>query len=155
MSVQFQFDFEKTLAALAYFAEHDLPALDTYKVGKLLFLADKYHLVRYARPITGDLYWAMDYGPVPSDTYNILKYFVSDDLENDNVQLLATTLDLDRQYKHPRLQAKGGFNFDVLSKSDLMALQRTITVYGQKTFEELNALTHEMPAYRKAWQAKP
>ena len=38
-----------------------------------MFLAEKYHLVRYGRPITGDRYDAMKDGPVPSFTYDLFK----------------------------------------------------------------------------------
>ena len=54
--VRFEFDFEKALAALVYLAKRRKGGLDIYSVCKLLFLADKYHLVKYSRPITGNHY---------------------------------------------------------------------------------------------------
>ena len=39
---------------------------------KLLFLADKYHLIRYGRTITNDEYWAMSYGPVGTAAKDVL-----------------------------------------------------------------------------------
>jgi hypothetical protein len=67
MTVTFQFDFEKALTALVYLASNPetVPAFDKYKAGKLLFLADKYHLVRYGRPILGDFYKAQGSGVWP------------------------------------------------------------------------------------------
>lgn len=158
MNVQFQFDFEKALAAVLYMAgreEKDVPALDVYKLCKLLFLADKYHLVKYARPITGDTYSAMRYGPIPSKTYDLLKAFARGDLDNALVKRLSEAIELDHRYQHPRLKAKVAYATEVLSKSDLMALDHIIELFGTKTFAELRALTHEMPAYRKAWDEKP
>jgi hypothetical protein len=40
---------------------------------------------------------------------------------------------------------------DSLSHSDIQALEETLKKHGDKTFDELKSLTHEMPAYRKAW----
>lgn len=54
------------------------------KLVKLLYLADKCHLVRYGRTITGDEYWAMDYGPVGSTAKDILGFdeaFLSQEFE--------------------------------------------------------------------------
>src|SRR5437899_12988053 len=72
MAVAFTFDVEKASAALLYLASRDLPAFDKGKACKLLFLADKLHLVRYGRPITGDHYWALEHGPVPSTVLNLI-----------------------------------------------------------------------------------
>ena len=67
MAVQFKLDWEKSLAALVYLASKELPEFDKYKACKLIFLADKYHLVQYARPITGDFYFAVS---VWSDSFS-------------------------------------------------------------------------------------
>lgn len=154
MAVQFEFDFDKALAALAYLASRDVPALDVYKLHKLLFLADKYHLVRYGRPITGDQYVAMEYGPVPSRTYDLLKAYVEGD-RDEAVTRLAGFLELEQQYKYPRFKAKAAYDAALFSQSDVSALERTVELFGDKTFEELKAITHEMPAFRRAWEARP
>jgi len=39
---------------------------------KLAFFADRYHLRNYARPISGDIYYAMKLGPVPSALKDII-----------------------------------------------------------------------------------
>ena len=39
-----------------------------------MFFADKEHLLDYGRPITGDSYVAMEHGPVPTSTRDILKF---------------------------------------------------------------------------------
>ena len=44
-----------------------------HRIVKLLYFADKLHLERYGRFITGDRYIAMEYGPVPSNVYDMLK----------------------------------------------------------------------------------
>lgn len=39
---------------------------------KLIYLADRYHLRKYGRTVTGDTYFAMSYGPVPSLTKDVV-----------------------------------------------------------------------------------
>lgn len=151
MAVRFRFDVERTVAAVVYLASKHIDALDKYKFAKLLFLADKFHLVRYGRPITGDEYFALPYGPVPSATLNLLS-----GEEAGTRTALSGLLELDRRFARPRYSRRSEipFQFDVLSKSDLNALDETVRRYGSKTFDELKAITHEMPAYANAWNRK-
>ncbi len=164
MSVSFAFDFDKALAALLYLASKPevVPGLDKYKAGKLLFLAEKYHLVQYGRPIFGDTYKALPYGPVPQllidlvqEMTDVARGGTSPRIE---VKRLAEVLDVEGRYRYPRLVAKAGFDAEIkaaLSASDVAALDHVIALHGRKSFDELKALTHEMPAYRRAWESRP
>lgn len=159
MTVTFTYDFEKALAALVYLASNPetVPALDKYKVGKLLFLADKYHLVRYGRPILGDYYKALDYGPIPQRTMDILHVLIGDQRawgteEAKAAERLGEVLGADHRFQHPRLSAKRMPNLEALSVSERAALEHVVSEHGKRTFDELKVLTHEMPAYRKVWK---
>ena len=44
-----------------------------HSISKMLYFADKLHLSKYGRLISGDNYVAMAHGPVPSAVYNIMK----------------------------------------------------------------------------------
>ena len=149
--VAFRFDFEKAEAALVHLASHPqrVPNLDKYKVGKLLFLADKYHVVRYSRPILGDYYKALPFGPVPQTIIDVLQLVIDKEPKGEFAVRLAAAIELDRSFENPHLRAKPPVNIDALSKSDLEALDLIIARHGTKTFEELMALTHHMAAYRK------
>jgi uncharacterized phage-associated protein len=156
MPVEFQFDFEKAKAAFLYLASKDVPALDKYKVCKLMFLADKYHLVKYGRPITGDQYCALPYGPIPSTILNLIDAVIAaQPFPAPQVASLSEALELDRQYENPRFKAVAAFDATMLSQSDLMALDHVIASFGQMGFAELKSITHEMVAYKKAWAGKP
>jgi hypothetical protein len=150
VSVQFKIDWEKALAALVYLAAKGLPDFDKYKVSKMLFLADKYHIVRFARPITGDIYYAVDYGPIPSQVLDRLEAF-----EKGNDKQLAGLLELDAKFANPRFAPKSARDYSALSQSDIIALDRVVELFGRKSFAELKNLTHAMPAYSKAWENRP
>jgi len=149
--VRFRFDEEKAVAAVLYLASQHIEALDKYKLAKLLFLADKFHLVRYGRPITGDEYFALPYGPVPSA---ILNFLVKEERREQTG--LSGSLEVDRAFQNPRYSRRieSPLELDALSKSDLKALDLIVKRHGTKTFDELKAMTHEMPAYVKAWGKK-
>ena len=153
MAVRFEFDAEKAIAVVCQIASARLPGLTKGKICKLIFLADRLHLVRYGRPITGDDLCAMDHGPVPSKTLNLLSAF---ELEADdpNVGRLAQFVALDRRFLYPHFQSIREPEMESLSPSDLKVLDEVIRDHGGKTFKELRALTHDFEAYKKAWEAR-
>jgi hypothetical protein len=150
MPIEFKLDPDKAREALVYLALKST-SFDIYKACKLLFLADKYHLVRYGRTITGDWYFAMPHGPAPNRIYGQLNMMIDDP---DNMPALSSVLNVDRSFQAPRFVATRRLEFENLSKSDLEALDETVRRFDSKTFEELKILTHGMVAYRKAWRKR-
>lgn len=146
----FQLDHDRTLAAIMFFAAKKLPGLTKWKICKLLFLADKEHLVRYGRPITGDTYFALEWGPVPSDTLNAL---------NDEHPLaveISERLKTTDSRKYPRYLLKPGakIDFDALSKSDVGVLEHVAHKFGRYDFNTLSDIVHKDRAYLKAWNRR-
>ncbi len=160
MAVTFNFDFDRGVTAILYLASRPaevVTALDKYKVCKLLFLADKYHLVQYGRPILGDFYKALPWGPVPQITLNGIQVVLDEKPKGSFAQQLAERLKgqlvIDRAFANPRFGAEEP-DLSYLSRSDLEALDHVIAEHGRKSFEELMALTHRMAPYRKAWESR-
>jgi uncharacterized phage-associated protein len=154
MAVSFEYDFESAFAAITYLSAQTVPELTKYKICKLLFLADKYHLVRFGRPITGDKYCALPYGPVPSHTLNILNAAISGEghgILGERARRLNNALELETQYEQPRFRSKVAVDRDHLSDSDLIALNEIVREYGSLGFEKLKAITHTMFEYKNAW----
>ena len=77
------FNVEKTLNAVLYISER-LKRSDFHKIFKILYFSDREHLMEYGRAITGDTYIAMEYGPVPSNLYDILKSVRGDSYFKDD-----------------------------------------------------------------------
>jgi len=161
MPVTFKFDFDKAFAAIVYLASKSdsVPEFDKLKAGKLLFFSDKYHLVRYARPILGGSYRAIKFGPVPQDALDYIHAVIDPAraswVDAGKLKKLSDALVVDHGHQYPRLSAKEPINFsEYLSKSDLEALDHVIEKYGKKSATELSALTHAMPAYLNAWETR-
>ena len=71
--MRFQFDIDKTIAAVAYLMEREGGELDMFLGLKMLYLADKEALVRWGKPITGDSFVALPKGPVLNEVYDLFK----------------------------------------------------------------------------------
>jgi uncharacterized phage-associated protein len=151
--LEFQLDIEKVIATAVFIASRNVPELTIGKMMKLIFLADKYHLVRYGRPITGDHYDAMNDGPVPSFAYDLFKQIVRKPFTKE-ARALADALTIDASYQLPRFSSRAAFDADQLSQSDILALEQTLQQFRDKSFEELSAITHAMAAYDKAWKSR-
>ena len=138
------FDADKAVEAILYTTSRAKSGL--YATLKLLYLADKIHLERYGRFIFGDWYAALPYGPVPSNSYDILKL-----VRNNTAQTLAPhaakALVVDSNHGIKALREP---NLDELSRSDVECLDRAIAEYSKCGFKELKRVTHD-----KAYDAAP
>ena len=67
-----EFNQAKALAVVLYLAIRT-PRPSFMSIAKLMYFADKTYLERYGRMISTDHYVAMQHGPVPSNTYNLMR----------------------------------------------------------------------------------
>lgn len=139
MSRRFQFDFDKALEAILYIARR-IPSPTFLKVSKILYLADLEHLKAYGRFIVGDRYIAMDYGPVPSDTNNIMRAARGEKQFEASKEIIAAAFEVisGRDIKPLRDGRES-----VFSKSDLECLNAVISQHGAKGVGRLMELTHD------------
>lgn len=64
----------KLIQALDYIAYHQHNrTVGFMKAYKLLWLIDRYSMRHYARTVTGDMYFAMEHGTVPTDAKHVLE----------------------------------------------------------------------------------
>lgn len=154
MSVEFAYSFEKALAAILHLASLGLPEFTKGKVCKLLYLADKRHLVKHGRTVTGDGYFALEHGPVPTDTLRLLDAVEAQKLSSDQIVRLNESIGLDRNFQYPRIYPKASPDLGFLSESDLEVLNGIVQQFGGMTFSQLRGLTHETPAYSRAWSTR-
>ncbi len=159
MRLRYDFDVEKLVQAIAYMSSSGVAGLDKLKIVKLLFLADKQHLLEVGRPILGDWYSCMPYGPVPSQSYNIIRDVI--DADPDMKPIAEARFNeffrIDRSRTHPALVAQKAPDLDIFSDSEVAALDNTIQSYGKFSGADLIKLTHDDPIWqipdkgRKGW----
>jgi len=140
MSLKFKLDPEKVVNAVAFFAANCRSATKM-KICKLLYFADKEHLLRYGRPITGDTYVRMVFGPTPSVGLNLMRGLASSRL---------TALFQSKVAVHGNdIRALSSPDLNVFSKSDLQIMQKTCEKYGFLTASQLSRHSHREPTWAK------
>lgn len=145
--------YDKIVELLLYLA-HKRPNADHYQAVKFFYLSDSLHLGRYGRPITFDKYCALPFGPVASNTLDLLKNRESPSVLKkfgiDSLPFETEQLDKIIYIRAP----KRAVNHDLFSKSDLKVFDEVIEKYGKHTFGELYNITHEHFAYKNAWSCR-
>jgi uncharacterized phage-associated protein len=119
--------------------------MDKLKMVKVIYFADKRHLIFGGRTITGDNYMAMRHGPAGSMVLNVLNRNV-EYLELEQLQYIdryIQQVDSKNNYKC----VDGNVEYDQLSESD----KKTLTKIGEK-FKSMNEwelvnLTHKYPEW--------
>lgn len=137
-------DTRKIIQALTYLAgKEEDKVMDNMKAYKLLWLADRLHLRQTGMTVTGDAYYAMPHGIVPSDAKCVL--------ENTRTKLRNT-----KGYKERYIANKGSHQFMALadadlkmfSESDIEALDKVYEAFGWMDAMQLSDLSHRFPEWK-------
>jgi uncharacterized phage-associated protein len=131
-----------------------------FNIVKTIYYADKYHLARYGRLITGDNYIAMGEGPVPSGTYDLIKLVRGDSFSyeskivNAHPEDALTVKVVKEEGKSPKtlVYPRRVPNLDLLSESDRECLDLSIGKYGNMHTTKLWRLVHQEKSYKKTQQ---
>jgi uncharacterized phage-associated protein len=138
--IEFKVNVHKALEVILWLATKKTN-IGYHALLKILFFADEYHFNHYGRPIVGDVYLAMEYGPVASTTYEILK----------KEALVAELLeDLPFENVNKKIIPNREPNLRKLSASDIEALEYAVNTYGHYDFSSLTDISHQHPAWKKA-----
>lgn len=142
---RFKFDEEKAVASLLYIAKKlGKDKADLHSVFKTLYFAEQKHLVRYGRPVTGEIYSALRDGPVPSALYDLCK-----DSRKLNIPY-KNLFQLDGRWLITVLSDP---NLDEFSESDLECLDEAIKEIEGLSYNDRRGISHD-PAYTQAWIKK-
>lgn len=140
------FNAEKAVEVILYISSKTITP-DIYHVGKILYFADKEHLEKFGRLICNDSYVAMKNGPVPSETYDIIKAVRDDLIKYSYYEHAANSFFIKKGSNMITPLRKQ--NDDLLSQSDKECLDHSIQKYGSLSFNELKRFSHDA-AFRLA-----
>ena len=140
-----EFDYKKATQALNYLARHERSKkISKLKALKLIWAADRFHLRKYARPIFGDIYWAMELGPVPSSVKEIIDQndYMSP-REGEYAKKFIQKIDIKTitSIREPEL--------NVFSKTDIEALDFAKNEFSHLKPYDLAQLSHNYPEWSK------
>lgn len=143
--LRFISDHQKATQALNYFAQKSGGTINKLKAIKLIFFADRYHLRKYGRPVLGDDYMAMPYGPVAS----LAKDLAESTLFLDECERTYRDQFLDRSTDSLEIISRQSVDLDVFSDSDAEALDFSWRVFGRFNQFKLADISHAYPEWSK------
>lgn len=128
-----------------YYILRKLGKADKIKLVKLIYLADKYHLIRYGRTITNDDYYAMEHGPVGTTVKDILS-LDSFNISKSGYKYASGLIEIidDNSF---RANPDARVSFDMLSESDKEALDFVVEKFGKMGPWKLRDYTHKYPEW--------
>lgn len=139
----FNIDKSKSINSLIYIIKEltkSQKKTDLHRVMKLLYFADREHLVRYGFPITGDTYLRQKFGPVPS-----FMNYVAKNEEEDYKNYIK------KKGSHGILSTSKEVDLDDLSESELEALNFALENYSNYSFEEMTDVSHDYAWNNSEW----
>lgn len=136
---------KKIIQAVSYLLNKKAKALDKLKIVKLLYLADKYHLLKYGKTVTEDDYYAMQNGPVGSTVLNVLSY---DKLNLSETEYNYAKSLFDETSKNSFISKEQKVKYLMLSETDKDALDFVINNYGKMNTWDLVKFTHKYPEWK-------
>ncbi len=137
--LKFTFEPDKAIEAILYLAQR-IPDPTLPSIGKLMYFSDKTSLERYGRFISGDDYYAMEWGPVPTHNYDLLKEASRGGSFPFMVQGHVIT---------PSREA----DTELLSESDIECLDASIRLYGNAPMWKQHGDSADT-AYQQAWEQR-
>ncbi|MEM6724471.1 MAG: Panacea domain-containing protein [Bacteroidota bacterium] len=138
------FNFKKSVQALNYFAIKEGGKINKMKALKLIWLSDRLHLRRYGRPILNDTYFALTYGPIASNTKDLVE--ATDFLSDQEQSYRATFISTHSQYYYESIN-----NYDekVFSKTDREIMEIVYQSFGKLNLFQLSEESHKYPEWKK------
>ena len=135
----------KLIQALNYIANSQQgKSVGFKKAYKLLWLIDRYSLRHYARTVSGDQYFAMQLGPVPTDAKHILEGLptIMEVPTSDLEQYISINENCHRfkSIKAPEM--------DVFSVSDIKVMDLILLHYGSMQSNDLSSMSHKFPEWK-------
>jgi len=130
---------QKTTEAAAFLIHLSGGRMRYIKLLKLLYYADREAFARWERPITYDNYVSMDYGPVLSSTYALIK-------GKANGRYWNRYIVTNGYYVHLRDEQPA---FKKLSPAEIELIQKINEEYRLTDPFELSKQSHDLPEYKK------
>jgi uncharacterized phage-associated protein len=140
MTFRFHFDAKKAIQAIGVLLRHDqVTQMNSMRILKLLYLAERDVLRQSGRSITGDSFTALERGPVLENLYSLIR----DQHSEFSV--------FDEYYRRERFTLKQlkDPDIDELSEFEIDAIQRTAAAHAERDEWALAQFTHELPEWQK------
>lgn len=139
-----KFNREKAIDAILFISTRLGAPADVYASLKAIYFADRYHLEQFGRQIYGEVYTAMENGPVPSGAYDIVKFVGG----RASLPVIAPGASDAMTADKFKITPKRDPDLDLFSKSDLICLELGIERVRGKTFSQIKDDSHSRAYYK-------
>jgi len=146
-------DYKKITQIINYLVRKDASSssMPELKVIKLVWAADRYHLRKYARTVSGDQYYAMINGPVGSMTKDIAEFSDNSTFHSLNrdetFRYLATYIKYEKNNRDAQISSINDVDKTELSDTDCEALEFAWNNFGKYDYLTLINITHKYPEW--------
>jgi uncharacterized phage-associated protein len=146
MPIQFQFHPKKAVEAAAVILKLHGKPIKYLGLLKMLYISDRMALQQMEQPITGDHYVSMDYGPVLSGVYDLIK---GKPIDVDNASSLWSQF-ISPRYDHQvrLLQDPGN---EELCEEEEEIIQRVYKAFGHLNPFSVAEWTHDLPEWQNPY----
>ena len=144
-----RYNTKKFINCVLFFAKKTNPKkLGVLKLNKLLYYIDFRHYKKYGRPILGDVYISMDYGPVPSFSYNLFNTAFRDKNDDPDSNELRKCIEIKpdrvKDFKINTIHPKNiDFDESLFSESELKIMEVVASAYFSKSGTTMSKETHK------------
>jgi uncharacterized phage-associated protein len=153
MKIQFQLDIRKTVEAAAFLLKLNDDRMNYMGLLKMLYISDRSSLQRMNSPITGDQYYSLDYGPILSGVYDLIK---GENISGENIRRTSEIWKdyisvgpahhkINRQYKVSLLNDPG--NGELCDEEESILLE-TYQKFGRIDPFDVAEWTHGLPEWQ-------
>ena len=144
----------KIIVECLYYILSKIKIAGKTKLIKLLYLADKYHLINYGRIVTNDVYQSTEIGPVGRTANNLLELYKLN-FSEEEVEFASRFLRKNKRgiftSKKPTPSLKTptkAIELDMLSDTDVEALDFAIDNFGYMKSNDILNYTRKFPESR-------
>lgn len=138
--------FEKNkLTQIVLYILRKTGGMDYYHLFKILYFAERSHLVKWGTTMCGDSFCALKYGPVPTQLYDAIKRDKS--YGEELIDLLYDAVDIAGEDAPTVLLAKKEPDMDYISQAAKEAIDASINENLHLSFDQLYRKSHD-----SAWE---
>jgi len=145
MTIQFPFHPEKAVQAAAILLKLHGKPIKYLGLLKMLYIADRIALERIEQPITGDRYVSMDYGPVLSCVYDLIKGQIKYQPIDDVLPLWSEYISPSEKNFVELIKDPGN---DELCQEEEEILQEVYQNFGHLNPFHVAEWTHDLPEWK-------
>lgn len=129
---------EKIKAVLLYILQSFPEGVDYIKLFKILYFAQRTHLVNYGKVIVDESFRALRHGPVPTYTYKGLQIAEGKNLKGDFADFLNGL-----EVKDKKVYSYSQPDMDYISGAEKRSLDAVIEKFGDTDPYDLSDLSHD------------